>query len=172
MKNNFFVIGIFLIMIVSCADDGTINYLDHSKWFIFEKNDTLIFKSGALTDTYRISDIVNEHEIIDKKEGDEILWVNYEGIPSCQNCPVYTFNRDYLGVYFQGKMPEVSFSYGNTPAINYLLGDTLLKDIYIVADIPTEDTLRHKVKSIYYSDIYGIIRYDMYDDRIYELQLE
>jgi hypothetical protein len=114
----------------------------------------------------------NAHVIIDKKKGDERLWVDYDEIQNCLNCPIYIFNRNYLSVSFQGKMPVVSFIYSNSPAITYLLADTLLEDIYVIDDIPTEDTSRHQIKAIYYSDIYGIIRYDMYDDRVYELQIE
>ncbi len=172
MKNNIYAIGAIMFLLVSCTKDSEINYLDHSKWFIFEENDTLIFKSGSLTDTYRISNIVNAHEIIDKKEGDEILAVYYEGITGCENCPIQGFSRNYQHVTFTGAMRVGSFYYDTTPSVNYQLGDTLLEEIYVVVDIPVDDPEYYKVKVIYYSDIYGIIRYDMYDDRVYELQLE
>ncbi len=170
MKKNSIIITALLLILISCEKDK-IHYLDHSRWFIYEENDTLVFKSEFLADTYRINEIVNEHEIIDKKEGDEILWVDYEGITECQNCPISGFVRDYQDVSFWGALSIVTFYYNDIPAINYLLGDTLLEDIYVVEDI-TVDTIHFKVKTIYYSDIFGIIRYDMYDDRVYELQLE
>jgi len=171
MKKNIYILTALLFILASCEKDR-IHYLDHSRWFIYEENDTLVFKSEFLADTYRINEIVNEHEIIDKKEGDEILWVEYEGISVCPNCPMGVFSRDYQHVTFQGKLYPGYSIYYESPAIDYLLGDTLLQDIYVVEDIPIEDTVRHKVKAIYYSDIFGIIRYDMYDDRVYELQIE
>ncbi len=172
MMKNIYIIGVLLFMLASCKKDRDIHYLDHSKWFIYEVNDTLVFKDGEVLDVYTISQIINTHEIIDKQEGDEILSVVYEGISECKNCPFITFDRNYQLVRFQGEFPIVRFYYDNTQAINYLLGDTLLDNIYVIDDIPTEDTVFHKVKAIYYSDLYGIIRYDMYDDRVYELQIE
>ena len=172
MKINFLAIGVIMILFVSCAKDSDIHYLDHSKWFIYEEHDTLIFRSGLLIDTYRISQIINTHEIIDKKEGDEILAVYYEGITGCENCPIQGFTRKYDRVIFIGDIKVGSFYYESTPGMNYQMGDTLLEEIYIVDDIPVDDPEYYKVKAIYYSDIFGIIRYDMYDDRVYELQIE
>ena len=171
MKKKYFTIGIILCLFVSCKKD-TIHYLDHSKWFIYEENDTLIFKSGSLADTFRINQVVNRHLDIDKKMGDEILWVDYEGVSGCQNCPIYSFRRDYQMVSFMGKLYSGVIYYENTVPIEYALGDTILLNIYVDDNIPTEDTIHFQVKAIYYSDIYGVIRYDMYDDRVYELQLE
>ena len=170
MKKKYFTIGITLSLFVSCVND--IHYLDHSKWYIYEENDTLIFKNKALHDTYRISQVFNGFIYIDKKKDSEVLSVSYEGVSECQNCPIRVFDRYYQCVRFQGEFPIVRIYYDQTETINYLLGDTLLEDIYVVDDIPTEDTIHFKVKAIYYSDIYGVIRYDMYDDRVYELQLE
>ncbi len=172
MKSIVLIIGATLIILVSCTKDSDIHYLDHSQWFKYEVNDTLIFRSGTLTDTYLINDIVNEHMEIDKKTGDEILWVEYVGISECQNCPIGTFGRDYQKVSFSGKLYSGSIYYENAIKIQYEIGDTILQNIYLDDDIPTEDTIHFQVKAIYYSDIYGIIRYDMYDDRVYELQLD
>lgn len=100
------------------------------------------------------------------------LFINYEGIPDCQNCPITGFQRNYNGVSFNLYLTTGGNIEYNIPTIEYSLGNTILKDIYILEDIPLGDTTRIKIKAIYYSDIYGIIRYDMYDDRIYELQIE
>ncbi|MBN2521912.1 MAG: hypothetical protein JXB24_01495 [Bacteroidales bacterium] len=174
MKLKYFIIGFTLLFFIGCAHEDIYYRLDHSRWFLYSEGDTLIFRNNdTLIDTYIISDIWNYFDETGDRQDThyEHLRVTFEGVTECTNCPIYGFSRSSTNVGFTGNLYQQNFSYDD-PTIEYTLGDTILQDIYVMEDIPIEDTARHKVKAIYYSDIFGIIRYDMYDDRVYELQIE
>jgi len=170
MKNKYFVTGLILFLLTSC-ENNKIHYLDHSRWFLYEENDTLIFKGDSSDDSYIISQISKGYSVVDDKVYYEHYNAVYNSISECLICPITGFQRSYDGVNFNMYLETGSSIYYSDETIEYLLGDTILKDIYTLEDIPA-DTINIKVKAIYYSDIYGIIRYDMYDDRVYELQIE
>jgi hypothetical protein len=166
----FFILS--LTFCVSCNKTENKYYnLDHSKWFKYRENDTLIFKSSNNSDFYIISQILNNYNIVDKHVYYESFTVVYKGSSSCQNCPISGFGRVEDNITLYGNLHTSKIYYNSSAMTNYQLGDSIINTVFSV-DIPTDDTLYFRVKSIYYSDIYGIIRYDMYNDEVFELQLK
>ena len=168
--------GFLFVSLISCTEKETeIVYknLDSTQWFKYEVGDTLIFKNNVSAfDTY-VLDWISTSYIApgDDYTYEEFFQVSYEGIPQCNNCPISWFGRSFRGVSFSGDFHIVGYHDKDTIS-EYKLGDTTIYDIIVANDIPTEDTNYFKVKAFYYSHVYGYIRYDMYDDRMYELQLE
>jgi hypothetical protein len=163
-----------LFLFYACSGDKEDVYyrLDRTNWFLYEEGDTLTFRNNSeAIDTYVIKNVNTLYYVQHDHIFYETLRVYYEAISECNNCPIEFFVRSLSKMSFSGDFHIVD-SYYEDPTINYTLGDTILQDIYLIGDIATEDTNYFKVKALYYSDIYGIIRYDMYDDRVYELQLK
>ncbi len=170
MKVTKLFFALILLLLISCGHEDKYYRLDHTKWFKYEVGDSLIFKNTpALIDTYIISNIDNYFQTYDNETFNEKLFVEYEKVSGCNNCPDIAFIRHVNVIYFFGNVNINGLHYENP--LEYSLGDTVLKDIYKVENIPV-DSVHYLIKIIYYSDIYGIIRYDMYDDRVYELQIE
>ncbi|MGD2035675.1 MAG: hypothetical protein PVF73_11495, partial [Bacteroidales bacterium] len=147
--------------------------LDRTNWFVFGEGDTLLFKyNTSAVDTYVIADTSTYYATINSDRiWEEVLEVSYEGTIQCDNCPITEFHRSASVVSVHGKIYSNSFEYSKTSPIEYQLGDTVLQQIYVLDDLPI-DLPETAIKTVYYSDVFGIIRYDLFDDRVYELQLE
>ncbi len=175
MNSRYISILAGLLFLISCYREPEEVYipLDRTNWFKFEEGDTILFKHNTSEiDSYILTDIDSFYGHINNKyTWEEILEVNYEGIPSCNNCPITEFHRNSLVVSIHGKIFPSKIEYRNTLPIEYQLGDTTLQKVYKLDNLPV-DTPWTVVKSVYYSDVFGVIRYDMYDDRVYELQIE
>ncbi len=174
MKIKYIILGAILTLFASCEVGGYFD-LDRSQWFIYNVNDTLVFKADTSSyDTFIIGSIINGHQTIDEYHF-EFIWVEYIGTTQCENCPLDNFGRTNQPVEIidlNGQFPHVGFYYDNPTKSYYFTGDTIIKNIYFERDIPIEDSINDKVKAIYYSNIFGIIRYDMHDGRVYKLQIE
>jgi hypothetical protein len=174
MNSKCFLIIIVLLSIISCWNEpeDVYNRLDRTDWFKYNVNDTLMFKNSSTTfDTYIVKTIDTFFWAYHEHTFNEVLTVTYEKLPECNSCPIEFFNRAVNSVSFGGKLYSSNFNYPDS-AFECTLGDTILHKIYLFEDFPTNDTIYHKVKAIYYSDVFGVIRYNMHDDRVYELQLE
>jgi hypothetical protein len=172
-KSILFLVS--LLLLFSCNKKEPVdiyNNLDRTQWFKYEVGDTLIFKSNASAINKYILEEISTYYIFPYNEytHEEVFEVFYNGI-QCNNCPISSFLRTPRSVRFYGDLYYLSYQAGDT-IMEYELGDTTVYDVYVLEDIPTEDTTYFKVKALYYSHVYGYIRYDMYDDRVYELQLE
>jgi hypothetical protein len=166
-----------LLWLISCnkgPEEDVYVSLDHTQWFKYEDGDTLIFKNNvSVIDTYILGGISTYWaNVFGENIFDEHLLVSYNEIAQCSNCPIGGFERNPFGVVFSGSFPS-SFALvrSGDATTEYKLGDTTIQNVFVVEDLLI-DTTHFNVKAIYYSHIYGVIRYDMYDDRVYELQLE
>jgi hypothetical protein len=165
-----------ILLLIACDNkdhERVYNSLDRTDWFAFGEGDTLLFRYSTDTvDSYIIADTLTYYAPINSEYiWEEILEVYYEGLSQCENCPIDAFYRNSLVVNIIGKIHTNSFEYSKTSPIEYQLGDTVLQQIYVLENLPV-DPPRTVIKSVYYSDVFGIIRYDLFDDRVYELQLE
>jgi hypothetical protein len=165
-----------LLLLIACDNTDKEDVyipLDRTNWFVFGEGDTLLFKyNTSAVDTYVIADTSTYYATINSERiWEEILKVIYEGTSQCENCPITEFNRTPSVVSFNGKIYPDNFAYSKTSPIEYQLRDTTLQQIYVLDNLPVDPPWA-VVKSVYYSDVFGIIRYDLFDDRVYELQLE
>jgi hypothetical protein len=166
------VLILILIMQASCNKFHDVyNDLDRTAWFKYQLKDTLIFTSQTKTNSYLISQLYTSYTINDKIYHDEYLNVVYSCNTENKDCPIAGFLRDLEDVTLYYGNTATNFSYKNLIPSTYQLGDSLLDDIYKV-NCSQVDSIRYKIKTFYYSDIYGIIRYDMYNDEVFELQLK
>ena len=176
MNTRLILILASLLWLISCnkgPEEDVYVSLDHTQWFKYEDGDTLIFKNNvSVIDTYILGGISTFYaNTINKYTFDEHFQVSYHEIDQCYNCPIGGFVRNPYGVSFFGSFSSIAYASSGDTTIENKLGDTTIYNVYIVEDLPI-DTTHFNVKTIYYSHIYGYIRYDMYDDRVYELQLE
>jgi len=177
-KNLLSGLGLFLLMFscdLGCFESHT-SYLDHSQWFHYGPNDMLVFSCNtADNDTFIVKNITNAFEWVDDNKY-EFFWVEYIEIEGCENCPVEGFSRSSRGpvesVSVFGQFSNVSFYFDETSPWPYVLGDTVIRNVYIEKEIPVMDSINDKVKAIFYSHDFGIIRYDMNDGRVYRLQIK
>lgn len=125
-----------------------------------------------MIDTYVISSVYKFYDSYHEPTYYESLIVNYEMQSEGNKSPLTGFIRhDIRFVDLFGNFPLVTIYYTD-PTTDYVLNDSLLNDIYVIQNIPTQDTTHFRVKTIYYSDVFGFIRYDMRDGKVYKLQLE
>jgi hypothetical protein len=172
MKTILKILLILIIILYSCGKiDNKYFYLDHSVWFKYNANDTLIYKGLQDTDIYLINKTYTAFYIFDKKNYNEYFCVEYKCLTDSINLSIYGFCRydDEIDIITKYSIEGTTYDHGTK--MEYVLGDSLIHDVYKIECIRV-DSIEHKVKTYYYSDIYGIIRYDMYNDEVFELQLK
>ncbi len=176
MNTGLILLLASLLLLISCnkgPEEDVYVSLDHTQWFKYEEGDTLIFKNNvSVIDTYILGGISTYYALLGTEyTHSEVLEVAYKEITHCNNCPLTRFRRTPNSVFFFGSFSSMALvSSGDTTRV-YKLGDSTIQNVYVVEDLLI-DTTHFNVKAIYYSHVFGIIRYDMYDDRVYELQLE
>jgi hypothetical protein len=170
MKN--LIILLLTIFIISCnKTKDNYYYLDHSVWFKYKLNDTLKYISSNDIDQYIIRNLYTDYYVFDKKNYNEYFCVQYSCISDSVNPPIYGFSRYRNEIDINTKYSIEGTSYENGDKFNYQLGDSTINDVYKINCIRV-DSIEHQVKTYYYSDIYGIVRYDLYNDEVFELQLK
>ena len=176
MKINYTFLGVILTLLVSCNWGEKYFDLDSSQWFVYDVDDTLVFKSDQSTyDTFIVGSIINAYERIDDYRFN-FFWVEYDGVGECNNCPLEGFRRS-MGLFDEsvtiyGQFNSVFFYFAETSPWPYVLGDTVIRNVYIEREIPVKDSINDKVRAIFYSHDFGVIRYDMHDGRVYKLQIK
>ncbi len=176
MNTRLIFILASLLLLISCnkgPEKDVYVSLDHTQWFKYEEGDTLLFRNNtSAVDTYILDRVSTDYVKLGTKYIiSEVFEVDYKGITECNNCPLWGFVRTPNAASFVGSFSSMAQARSGDTTTEYMLGDTTIYNVYVVEDLLI-DTTHFNVKAIYYSHVYGIIRYDMYDDRVYELQLE
>lgn len=166
MRNFYYVIGFLIIVIISC-DKTYYDYLGDNTIFIYNQNDTLVYKGISQNDTFIVSYVTKSSMISDKTTHVEILDVGLK--ESMYDCKGDNYN--YCGgmhIRRQGSsFTRIEFrnidyliNKTNSDAISYkLTSGMIIPDVLKISFTPSIQAQNTDIRTLYYIPKYGIIAY-------------
>ncbi|MFC2152709.1 hypothetical protein ACFLSE_09285 [Bacteroidota bacterium] len=161
-------ISLFVISLSSC-DEKEYFKINKDTWITFDTNDTIVFLNNISNDTFYISEIYNYFEEIDKQYNYEHLDIDYIKINITDNKrgSSYSLLRSYNGVtvYWGNSDKHISYKYDNP--IQYDINSKNFNHVYMIENNVLNND--YDIKKAYYTDIYGIIAYELNNGELYEM---
>jgi hypothetical protein len=172
MKRVIVYFGLFIFLFISCDKTENKYYnLDRSVWFRYKINDTLTYNSINNKDIFVIKNLYTTYEVFDKTNYNEYFCTQYTCLTDSVNYTLTGFCRFNGEIQINTKHHMDGVVYINYNTISLQIGDSIINDVYKI-NCTRVDSVNYKTKVFYYSHIYGVIRYDLYNDEIFELQLK
>ena len=170
---KFVVISAFIVCVLNgCQKD---KYYDIHKdtWILLEENDTILFHSINETDTFYIRNIGTYYEDIDKSYHYQHLDIDYERIhnDTVDISQLYNIHRTYKSVSIEWDNFSSQSFYRSVNPTNYTINSTVFEIVYRV-DNYYETTIDTDVKTIYYTDKYGVIAYELNNGDTYKINID
>jgi hypothetical protein len=170
---RFSAIIISLILFITCTRQ---EYDNVDKNYFFNAYDTLVYKCMQTneTDSFVVIAIKNGYHVIDGHYNEEyyeigLKEINFHCINNCDEIDIYRTSRNFL-LEMNNRNFFYSNNYKNLYPVTYRLDNKVIKNVYIVTD-STDAKNETDIVVMYYSDIYGVIRYDQKNGEVFELQL-
>lgn len=169
--NLYFLLCWVIISFISCEEDKYYK-IDRDTWFIFNDDDTIIYKNEIANDTFYIKYIQNGYESIDKSVYYEFLEITYGIIYKSYTSEndFYNISREYNSTSLFWSNLKRSLNYKLTPPIIYSIDSKTFKDVYVVENtsVLENDT---DIKKVYYTDKYGVIAYELNNGELFEIDV-
>jgi len=169
---KFIIISFLLVLgLSSCKEDKYFD-IDRDTWILLKENDTVLFHSVNNTDTFYVSDIETYYEDLDKSYYYQHLNITYKLVHNevADNSTPHTIFRihDWVDIYWRRFYSD--FSYSSKNPINYTIESKSFDTVYALNNKMefNQDTC---VRTVYYTDKYGIIAYELNNGVIYKIDV-
>jgi hypothetical protein len=157
---------------ISCEEDKYFD-IDKNAWILLEENDTLLFHSINNTDTFYISNIGTYYEDIDKTNYYQHLDIDYEKIHNgtVDISLLYNIHRTYKSAIIEWDNYSSGSFYSSVIPMDFTIDLKIFVNVYKV-DNYFESELSTDVRTLYYTDKYGIIAYELYNGELFEIDID
>lgn len=166
------IIYILLISLFACNHQ---EYSNVDNKYILNLNDSIIYKSKStnIVDTFIVFTVKNGYNVIDGYYNEEYYEIDFRKINSqCTDCDDFGIYRisEYFMLYTQNRNFSNTNYYKSLDPVKYRLDSKTINNVYVIED--SSKTINETdIVTMYYCDIYGVIRYDQKNGEVFELQL-
>ncbi len=163
---------LLLIVLLNACDKEKYYNVDKNTWFLMSENDTIVFYSENLVDSFYISNIQEYYECVDKDNYFQHLDIYLDKIGldathNTWNCNVLR-NHKSIQVNWINFYGSANYSYDNF--ILYQIEDREFNKVFKMDNF-SQYVSDLDVKALYYTDLYGVIAYELYNGEVYEIDL-
>ena len=168
--NKLTIILLFVLYVLSSCEKDKYFDIQKDSWFKMNLNDTVLFHSGNATDSFYISNIYTYYEDVDKTHYYEHLNINYEKTNKLlvDEIGSYSIYRKFNQANIYWKNLNSILSYSSFNPIKYTIESTEFENVYRI-DNREGSSIDSGVRIVYYTDIYGIIAYELNNGDVYKI---
>lgn len=170
---------VFTIVSIFCSCDKNSNIekkhdrIDREEWTKLQVGDILYFRSQMSVDTFLISGITNSYH--EKNSGNpiEFLIIYYKMLNVNPNTDtIYNYLYDIVrfpdGTGITWKRFYEGFSTESKDTIMNF-GNLQLNNVLVIPETYIDEFYSTDTKTVYYSNLYGVVQYELYNGEIFTL---